>query len=61
MTKQYKVNFVLAEVAPFCRIPHITMGAELDEVVTASSKSDAVMKVVATYNVFQILSVKRIK
>ena len=60
MTKKYKVVFVLAEVVG-CRTPYINMGAELDEVVTASSKSDAVMKVVDSYNVFQILSVKRIK
>ena len=60
MTKKYEVVFVLAEVVAG-NLPHITMGAERVEHLMASSKSDAVMKVVDYYYVFQILSVKRIK
>ncbi len=60
MAKKYRVVFVLAEINGG-ELPCTFGGAELDDVVTASSKSDAVIQVVGDYDVYRILSVERIK
>ena len=60
MAKKYRVSFYKAEPAHgqfYGTVP----GDECDVVVTASSKSDAVMRIAGDYHVYRFISVERIK
>ena len=62
MNQKYIVVFVLAEISDGKMPVYRFGGEEVSEIVFgASSKADAVMKVVDDYDVYQVLSVDRIK
>ena len=60
MTKKYRVCFYRAEYTHE-QFSGIVMGDECDVVVTASSKSDALMQVASYHYVYRFISIERVK
>ena len=59
--KKYKVDFYSSDIACDVQHPYIEKGTKLDDVVEASSKSEALMQVAQDYYVYEFVSVERIK
>ena len=62
MYKKYKVVFYAAEPARYCVLGlRIKKDIKIEDVVEAESKSDALMKIAQDFDLYEFVSVERVK